>query len=176
MLIAVALFAVVMTVGVGALLALTTANRKAQALQSVMTNMSMAVDGMSRAVRMGSFYRCGSSNPGNPDCLGGGDSFYFESFGGDPSTQNDDWAYRYDATTKRIYKSEANGAAGSWYAITAPDVEIDDVTFYVTGANPGDDVQARVVMTIRGSAGVEDRRIETTFSVQSTATQRIIDI
>ena len=54
MIVAVALFAVVMLISVAALLALVDANRKAQALQSVMNNLNIALDGMVRSVRMGS--------------------------------------------------------------------------------------------------------------------------
>src|SRR3989344_8697452 len=46
MIVAIALFSIVMVVSVGALLALVTANRKAQALQSVMNNLNIALDGM----------------------------------------------------------------------------------------------------------------------------------
>src|SRR3989344_5257439 len=56
MIVAIALFSVVMIVCVGALLALVNANRKAQALQSVMNNLNIALDGMVRSVRMGNSY------------------------------------------------------------------------------------------------------------------------
>src|ERR1044072_4174389 len=59
MIVAVGLFAVVMVVCVTALLSLVEANRKAQALQSVMNNLNIAIDGMVRGVRMGSDYHCG---------------------------------------------------------------------------------------------------------------------
>src|SRR3989338_1985894 len=60
MIVSVALFATVMLVSVGALLSLMGANRKAQALQSVMNNLNVALDGMVRSIRMGSNYHCGA--------------------------------------------------------------------------------------------------------------------
>src|SRR5882672_10508798 len=71
MIVAVALFAIVMLVCVGALLALVGANKKVHALQSVMNNLNVTLDGMVRQIRMGSNYDgysgtgC-SSNSGAP--------------------------------------------------------------------------------------------------------------
>ena len=61
MIVAVALFAVVMLVAVGALLALVDANRKARALESVMNNLNITLDSMVRAMRMGSAFNCNST-------------------------------------------------------------------------------------------------------------------
>src|SRR3989338_2524865 len=44
LIVSIGLFAIVMLISVGALLALTGANRKAQALQSVMNNLNVALD------------------------------------------------------------------------------------------------------------------------------------
>jgi prepilin-type N-terminal cleavage/methylation domain-containing protein len=177
MLVAITLFAVVMLVSVGALLALVDANRKAQALQSVMNNLNVALDGIVRSARMGSDYHCGAggalSVPQN--CPGGGTTFAFEAFGGNSETVADQWVYRFDS--ERIYKSENGG--GTWFAVTAPEVEINDMRFYVTGTDrlqTGDMSQPQVVIVIRGTAGSDRARTSTTFSIQATAAQRIIDI
>src|SRR3989344_4477196 len=82
MIVAVALFAIVMVVAVAALLSLTAANRKAQAIQSVMNNLNIAVDGMVRNLRMGSNYIGDSSctdntGGGTNDCTGGGQEVTF---------------------------------------------------------------------------------------------------
>lgn len=63
MLVAVAIFAIVMTMSVSALMDMVSATRKAQAIQSVMNNLNVALDGMVRNVRMGTRYHCG--NPGD---------------------------------------------------------------------------------------------------------------
>src|SRR5438552_13144631 len=82
MIVAVALFAVVMLVSVGALLSLVGASRKAQALQSVMNNLNISLDGMVRSIRMGSEYDGSQSCSGNTtsapkDCTGGTPIFVF---------------------------------------------------------------------------------------------------
>src|SRR3989344_8318173 len=76
MIVSIALFAVVMTVAVGALLSLTGANKKAQALQSVMNNLNISVDSMVRNIRMGREYNCGGGS-GTADCSTGGTELIF---------------------------------------------------------------------------------------------------
>ena len=72
-----ALFAIVMLIASATLLSLVAANRKAEALQSVMNNLNISLDEMVRNVRMGSNYRCNSQAepvpPADGDCAGGGD-------------------------------------------------------------------------------------------------------
>src|SRR3989338_6151299 len=126
---AIGLFAVVMIVCVGALLSLVHANRKAQALQSVMNNLNIALDGMVRSIRMGNDYRCDALNPEDGDCPTGGRSFYFESFVGQSNTTGDGWIYFYDAAAQRIYKS-TDGSLLSGIPLTAPEVSIDEMLIY----------------------------------------------
>ncbi|MEK7093249.1 MAG: type II secretion system protein, partial [Patescibacteria group bacterium] len=87
MIVSVGLFAVVMIICVAALLSLVDANKKAQAIQSVMNNLNVAVDGMVRSIRMGTNYHCGtdlsvtSGLPSSRDCAYPGESFFqFEPF------------------------------------------------------------------------------------------------
>jgi len=179
LLVAVALFSVVMVVSVGALLSLVHANRKAQALQSVISNLNVALDGMGRSMRMGSTYHCGGvgSYTSPRDCENGDTFLAFESFGGDPSDQTDQWIYEFDQNAGRIAKSE-DGGTNSYY-ITAPEVVIEDMKFYVIGANeaPGlDPAQPRVVMVIKGTAGGTEAKTATTFYIQATASQRALDL
>ncbi|PIR86264.1 hypothetical protein COU13_01895 [Candidatus Kaiserbacteria bacterium CG10_big_fil_rev_8_21_14_0_10_43_70] len=179
MMVAVALFAIVMVISTGALLALIDATRKAQALQSVMNNLNIALDGMVRGIRMGNTYHCGNlgtiSDP--RDCQNGNTFFAFESFGGNTSTISDQLIYNFTTDSNgigRVYKSVNGGS--TWFAITAPEVEIEDLNFYVTGTTVGDDSQPKVVITVRGTAGAEKAKTKTTFSIQATAAQRVLDI
>ncbi len=173
MIVSVALFGIVMLVSVTALVALVDANRKAQALQSVINNLNIAIDGMSRAVREGSNYRCGSASGG--DCTSGGTVLYFEQHDGSTSNPNDDWVYQF--RNGRIYKStDGTTNPSSQVAITAGEVTIEDVTFFVFGSSRSDAVQPKVMMVLKGSAGTTKANVKTTFHVQSTAVQRILDI
>lgn len=185
MLVAVALFAIVMIISVGALLSLVTANRKAQALQSVMNNLNVTLDGMVRAIREGTLYHCdnGSGGPitAPRDCTGsGGTRLAFESYGGQRTNPNDQFVYEYIApsgtTEGYIRRSVQGGTAGSWVQITAPEVSITNMAFYVIGSDSADLVQPKVVIVIKGVAGGVNTKITSTFHIQSTAVQRVLDI
>lgn len=191
MLVATALFSVVMVMAVSALLTVIDGNRKAQALKSVMNNLNFAIESMSRTMRVGIHYRCNDNlvafvpptpGPGiieDPrNCPFGGHLVAFEAFGkvvGDP---NDQYIYRFTRESGpnsrgRIDRSTDGG--DNFIPITAPEVNIEKFVFYVTGAEDDDDEQPKVVMTISGSAGVKDR-IRTEFNLQTTISQRILDL
>ncbi len=182
MIVAVALFSVVMLVSVSTLLALVNANRKAQALQSVINNLNIALDGLVRSARMGSIYHgadaengaCSNHDYTNPqDCSDGGAIFAFKPYG---STQSDPpWIYEFDSETHTIKKS-VNGTTIDAAPITAPEVTIDDMKFYVVGTTAGDAIQPKVVIIIKGSAGALGTTARTTFHIQATAVQRSLDI
>jgi prepilin-type N-terminal cleavage/methylation domain-containing protein len=179
MIVAVGLFAVVMLVSVSSLLALVNANRKAQALQAVMNNLNVAVDGMVRSARMGRTYHCGASGSYTTaaDCSTGDTLFAFEPFH-TGTTAVPPWIYWYATDLNgvgRLYKSE-DGTLTGGVPITAPEVSIESVTFYVIGSTRGDSVQPKVLMIIKGSAGGTRITTSSTFHIQATAVQRILDL
>ncbi|MDP2648286.1 MAG: type II secretion system protein [Patescibacteria group bacterium] len=182
MIVAVGLFAIVMVVCVSTLLSLVNANRKAQALQSVMNNLNIALDGMVRSARAGSVYHgaggnasCGGLNYNTPhDCVSGGTIFAFEPYGNSSSDQP--WVYSFaqdDNGIGRIYKSENGGIP---IPITAPEVIIKDVQFYVVGTTRGDTTQPKAVIVVKGEAGVPGSKAQTTFHIQATSVQRLLDL
>ena len=182
--VAVAIFAIVMLVGVGALLTMVEVNKRAQGINSVMNNLNAAVEQMSRSIRVGSTYYCGTSSVAPAklilsqpqDCAAtGGLLLAFEATGGDPSDPDDQVVYRLNGT--QLERSLEAGDNGTWVAITAPEVIISEFQFYVTGSDPlstGDTEQPRVLMKIKGTAEVQGGPTE--FKVQSSVTQRLIDI
>lgn len=178
MMVAVALFATVMVVSMGALMSLIDANRKAQSLQSVMGNLNTALDSMVRSLRQGQNFHCnkdsGPSLTEPNDCPSGDDSIAFQPFEafGSPLTRDTMWVYWL--SNGRIYKSEQGGDNG--VPVTAPEVQIDYFRVYVVGTEPGDSVQPKVVIVVRGTAGGEKIKTQTTFNIQATATQRVLDI
>ena len=182
MIVSVGLFAIVMLVSTVTLLALVSANRKAQALQSVMSNLNIALDGMVRAIRMGTDYDGSSGcsgNSGDPnDCTGGSTTFTFKPFCESSCDPLERWTYIFDPSgvsceEGRLCKSE-NGT--DFRAITAPSVRIESLTFYVIGTMPGDTTQPKAVISVKGTAGVSGTKTETTFAIQATAVQRILDL
>jgi prepilin-type N-terminal cleavage/methylation domain-containing protein len=175
MVVSVALFAVVMTICVDVLLSLINANRKAQALQSVMNNLNIALDGMVRNIREGSDFHCGSGPTGSPqDCAAGATTFAFEPYGNTNSDPSWVLSFAQDASgVGRIYKSVGGQSP---IAITAPEVSVDEMDFYVVGTTQGDTTQPKVIIVIKGSAGVAGTSARTTFHIQATAVQRSLDL
>lgn len=176
MVVAVALFAIIMLVAVGALLSLVDANRKARALESVMNNLNVSLDSMVRAMRMATHYNCGGTlipDPGTgADCASGSTLFSFAPYGSDPSEQSERVAYEFQ--DGRLYRSQDGGLNS--IAITAPEVLIEDMRFYTIGTVQGDIVQPKVVIVVKGSAEAENAKSRTTFYIQATAVQRALDI
>ncbi len=188
MVVSISLFAVIMLVSVGALLSLVDANRKARTLESVMNNLNISLDSMVRAIRMGSHYRCGGSSiPQAPtwgDCPQGISPvtsvpamFSFAPHGSNPNAQTERTVYSIanDAQGRsRLYRSQNGGATS--LPVTAPEVEITEMQMYVVGSTPQDTTQPKVVIVIKGVAGGEEVRHQTSFYIQATAVQRILDI
>ncbi len=188
MLVSVAVFTVVMAVATIALLSMVDASKKAHGLQSVMFNLNVAVDGMVRSVRMGTDYRLTAGGTS-------GTSFEFCPFGKPncftPGHADESYKIRYywvdniaDTNHQRIMKVYRPAGFGSpiTLPITASEVKITALTFYLTGTTAtGDNTspthyQPRVMMIIRGTAGSEKVKTTTNFDIQASATQRQIDI
>jgi len=187
MMVAVALFAIVMVISAGALLSLASANRKAQALQSVMNNLNTTLDSMVRSMREGSTYdasrSCAGGNSGGPkDCTGGGTYIIFQPHEYNPPTVLER-AYQFVPSAASCGSGYTGGCikrsldgGNNWTVVTAPEISIVDMNFYVVGTTPGDTVQPKVVLEIKGIAGANDSKTKTTFHIQATAVQRVLDI
>ena len=181
MMVSVTIFSIVMLIGVGALLSLIETNRRAQAISSVMNNLNAAVEGMSRTMRVGTTYYCSqSSTPPSQSVLAtptncvSGQLVGFEASDGDPNDDGDQIVYRINGT--QLERSLDSGS--NWVVLTSPEVSIDDFNVLVTGApsqGSGDNIQPRAIIHIRGSAQLPDGDV-TRFVVQTTATQRLLDL
>ena len=175
MMVAVALFAIMMLISVGALLMLMAANKKAQAMQSVMNNFNISMDSIVRSVRQGYQFHCGSGTyTKTQDCLNDGDNttFAFEPYGNqatDPAR-----VVSYDAASKSIWESQDGG--NTFTSITAPEVSITSLKFYVIGSTRGDTIQPKLIIVIDGVAAANNMRTKTNFHVETTAVQRLLDL
>ena len=179
MMVSVALFSVVMMITTGSLLSLIDVNRKAQALHSVMENLNIAVDGMIRAARMGSTYHCDNSGliTAPADCLQGSNFIAFETYGGNPNTSSDQREYWFAKDANgigRLYES-INGGATS-YPVTAPEVNLQSVVFYVSGSTVQDSFQPKLIVVVKGITVSTKVKLQTSFTLQATASQRALDL
>ena len=158
--VALSIFTLVAVSTAGALLSLLDANAKAQGLKSVMDNLNVAVENMSRTIRFGQGYSCFSAAPSLGYCNGQtGQGFSFTSQKGE--------SVKYYLDGSKIVRSIDGGSA---MAMTAPEVTITGLQFFVYGAGAGDG-QPRVLVAINGKAGLVES-IRSLFAVQTSVSQR----
>lgn len=203
MIVSLAVFSVVVTIAVGALLVLISGNQRLQGEQSVMTNVAFALDSMTREIRTGYNYYCANSanasgvfNPSYnlneldtpavqiQDCPSGrpnnGNGTYqgvafFE--GGDSLTggvaTDNRILYYYDATAKSIFRRIGSGAP---QRIISSDLDVVDANFVVTGTDEfgsvGDLEQPTVTIFLK----VKEKKEAKTYEIETTVTQRILDL
>jgi len=168
MIISVAIFAVVMTAGLGSLLYLVDANRRSQSFKIVVNNLNLAMETMAREIRTGYSYNCGSVSGG--DCIGGDDIIYFKASNGASVS------YRLiSGSIERGYDSGGGVISSeSFKKITATDLILDNVNFYVVGSSAGDSLQPKVVISISAHTG-ERVKDFAEFELQTTVSQRLLD-
>lgn len=167
--VAVSIFLVVMTTAMGAILGIFNANRKVSSLKAVMDNLNFAVETMSREMRFGTKYHCELNANALPpfttpqDC-GAGKLVSFLSSAGQQLT--------YAQSGNSIVESVDGGP---FVVITAPEVVIKDLSFFVIGAPQSDTVQAYGIIKIQGHAGQKSDSTDTDFTIQTMVSQRIPD-
>lgn len=176
LLVSLSVFSVVIVIALGTLLVMIDVNAKAQALYSSSTNLSFALDSMSREIRTGYKYNCANMNavslPNQSitnDCPSGDTGISF-------TRERDGRQMAYRKNGSVIEQHTGSG----WVPITSiNDVEIDELQFRVRGADSlygdSDDSQPVIDVFIRGrmSNGLE---VDTNFSIQTRVTSRRLDI
>ncbi len=159
-------FIIIMTVSLGSILSILDTNTKSQTKKTAMDNLSFALESMSRTVRFGTNYYCGSTTINPPpalDCGGGGNSLSIRSAEGSLIV--------YSLLGGRIMKT-VNGASSP---VTSAETTITRLTFYVFNSSPSDAYQPRVVMVVSGTVGSQTST-QSIFNLQTMMSQRKIDI
>ena len=191
-------FIAVMTIGLGAVLQMFGVNQKSQSLKAIMNNLNFALDSMAREIVVakiadtdayGSSLRCGSSTPvGQPqDCPDGGSYLSFCSSEGNAiayrfSVADEVWAPDVGFIERRVSENSDCPASftgtDEWERITSPEVDIENLKFYVTGSGDEDLLpgkQPKVLLIVEGEAGKKDD-VKSKFEVQTTLSQRTPDL
>ncbi|MEX2013985.1 MAG: type II secretion system protein [Parcubacteria group bacterium] len=164
LMVAISIFIVVMTISMGSILGVFEANRKSRSLRTVLNNLNLAVESMAKEMRFGTIYHCGSGSVTVPqNCPTGGTRMSFLS--------SDNVQITYHLNNQTIQKRVGTGP---FIAVTAPEIVIDDLTFYTLGALPGDTFQPKVIIIIKSHAGNEKGRSD--FTLQTLVSQRVLDI
>ena len=179
LMVSVGIFAIIMVMALGALLSISTADRKSETIESVMNNLDFAVESMTRTMRTGYDYHCATISGG--DCAAGGTYFKFTAQDGSSVI------YQYDSSatcgqtgTGGCIERLTSPDGVTWSAalpITAPEVVISNLTFYLRGSalgSTGDNVQPNVVMTVNGYVQISPTQ-KSPFNLQTSVTQRLYD-
>ncbi len=175
MLVSLAIFTIVMTIALGALLAMSESDRKAQTLKSVINNLNFALDSMGRSIRTGQSYHCNiaSGVASVPQNCTGASSIVF----GAADASGTSIAYCLsNGVIKRLITAGSIPATcdSSFTAITSSEVTITNLVFAVNGAATGDGIQPKVTILISGKVLVNAAQ-NSLFNLQTTVTQRIYD-
>lgn len=187
LMVSVTIFIVVMTISLGALLTMSAADRRAEAIKSVMNNLSFAMESMTRTIRTGYDYGCNSTVPS--DCnSSGAPRITLTAVNADADASSDTVSYCIGSLSGSAYScsgttncTATSGCSilrsvdgGAFQPMTAPEVRVENLNFYVLGSVPGNTVQPRVLITIDGKVELNEPA-DVTFQLQTMVTQRRYD-
>lgn len=179
MIVAFGIFAVIMVMSVGSLFSIMQANYKAQTLKTVVNNLHFAFENMSRNLRMGRAYYCDATRERQEDCTN-------ESASSIAFLARDDSriVYRHNAVRQSIERATKSRLADGSYEtildrdfvpITAPEVKVERLQFFVDGSSPSDNRQPRVL--ILGSGTMQGRgKVISRFDIETMVSQRLLDV
>lgn len=192
-LVALGLFSLVILVAISGLLVVSDANRKAQSTRRIIDSLDFVVEDMVRTVRAGKTYHCGTFIAGDleasdydeelslgqdgigshQDCAGaGGQYLAFEGANGNYLDPSDQIVYRLN--NGAIQKTVAP-IDNVFVPLTDPAVTVTNLKFYVSGSDPLDGEQAKVLIIL--NAYIESKPGQKTeFNIQTTVTQRATDL
>lgn len=201
MIVSLGIFSIIITTAVGALLVLIATNQRLQGEQSAMTNISFALDSMTREIRTGYNYYCvgqpnyNASNAeaifndsdnkhedlgvGTKNCgtgRGSGEGLQGISFyeGGDSiSGVSNRIVYFYDNVAKTLKRKVGNNAPQS---IISSGIQITDADFFVTGTNKLTSTDDFEQPTVTIYLKLKEVREDKDYYLQTTVTQRILDL
>jgi Tfp pilus assembly protein PilW len=176
--IAVSLFVLIVTLGMGALLNANVLHKKSENMRSILDNLSFIMEDISRSLRTGYNYHCLIPNQAalpdpfvGRDCVGGLVGIAFEAENGDPNVNADQWVYYIQAG--RIYKI-SNGEAA--VALTPVEVVVEQFSFTVDGSLPPPGNTEQPFVTIKIVGNITEKGVVTPFALQTAVSQRALDI
>lgn len=172
LMVAVGLFAIIMLIASGAYLMMIALNRQAQGIATGIDDLSFATELMTRNIRTGYSYSCGSGL-GLGDCAGGGESFTFKSDSNPAKTITYSLA---GPSSGRYIVQTVDGVSG---ALTDSAVSITSLKFYVFGTktiSANDVTQARMTMIVSGTVSSSANKMSQAFTIETGATMHQSDI
>lgn len=195
LLVSLALFTSVITVAVGALFSAQAINARLEQKQIVLDGVNLSLETIARDIRYGSVFYCDNTTPvvlslnrqdcpSNPNGNGGGKVIIFKpviKLNNSDNYSLDRVAYYLDNGV--IYKDEYPHSVtpNKGIRMTTPDVKIDTLNFFVTGAESfqtakSDSNQPLITILISGQTIPRDNKIKPEkFTVQTSVSSRRLD-
>ncbi len=183
MIVALGFFTVIILVVISVLASVSGANEKARTMRIVIDNLNFAVENMARTLRVGSQYHCGSSIAPSlstaracDDIQLGSDFVAFKNIqsGGGTSAFHRGVDGNGIGFIERANNCASDGCpSANWNRITAPEIDVDLLRFYVKKPLEDDTGQAQILIIAKGTAGKGN--VQTEFDIQTTVTQRLAD-
>ncbi len=186
--IAIGLFTVIMTIGIGAILGVNSTHRKTQSMRTVIDNLSFLMEDMARSMRLGDYFVCGDSlvPVGFNDVENGGvrdgencTSIAFEPYwNSDPGNPNNQIMYFIGEDSNgrgAVFKKDFEmGWNDPLIAVTPSeiDIDLDRSRFTVVGSALGDGIVPRVKIILVGTVTLAG--VDTEFNLETTVSQRFL--
>lgn len=153
LLVSIAIFSIVLIVVLGSIITIIDTNRKARSLTVVMNDLNLVLESMTRTIKTGT------------ELSGDIDSVSVTNQSGDSVT--------YYVENGSIFR-QVGGDSG--IAITSSELNIQNAEFNIYDGDIGDeDSQPRVLILVEGEAQAGPR-ISSSFKIQTTVSQRNLDI
>lgn len=160
------LFTIIMFIATSAFLSIVNIDRKSRAVRIATDNLNIALEDMSRRIKTGSTYYCGSPDTGGVgDCPAGNSTFFF--------TGQDGLRVNYTLTNGAIWRAIGSNPS---VQVTSSEINITGLKFVVSGSAPLsslDQRQPMVVIVIDGSLGTGT--VSSAIKIETLITQRVYD-
>src|SRR3989344_861635 len=164
--VALGIFVTTVTIAIGSLVGLYSANNKSQALSSVINDLNYSIENMTRTIRFATVFHCCSSGTlTSPQSCNNGDTFFAVSTSSTPTI--------YRLQNNKLEQSTNSGA--SYDPITSSEVTIQYARFYVFNTTKGDSNQPYAILVLKGFAGDKPGE-QSVFDIQTKISQRELDI
>jgi len=178
MLVAISIFAIVIIIAIGALLNLARASDRSQAVLTAINNLDFAMEQMSRTMRVGTKFFC--SDGVHPVSAQTRNCSYSQRKSAVSFTDQDGrrLVYRLNPSTQALERENLSEVPKRTFAITAPEIKVERLSFAVLGSLPNDNMQPKISINIKARTAIPELKDEdqVSFNLQTTISQRGFDI
>ncbi len=180
-LVALAIFSFVITIGTGALVTLSNTNHSAQLSRKTVDNVDYIMDDIVRELRLGKNYHCideGNMDTLNErdaaDCTKGSSKIAFTNILTGDLIKYYVEPFTTTAGTKYVLKKEVTGTNPLSTQLSALNIDIRKIRFYVSGSKSTDYKASQVLITLQAELK-KGSRFSSLVDLQTTVAQRALD-